>query len=370
MIFPESISDLLEATRTASAPVLAVGAATKPALSALPGTTLVSTAKLRGLLEYEPTEYTFTALPGTPILEVQEALKTHGQYLPFDPVLARAGATLGGTVAASANGAGRVRFGGVRDFLVGIQFIDGACRLIRGGGKVVKNAAGFDFPKLFTGSIGRLGILTELTFKVFPEPPARLGLEVSCQSLEDAVDRLNFILGKSWEIEAAEILPPNQLLLRIGGEAAALPARMSVIESALARETRRLEPGEAEQRWSDLGEFSWAPPQAALVKVPLTSLRIPALDARLGAARRVYSQGGNVAWIAWDDSLEPLHRALADLKLTGVSWRGGPVLLGVGNSKPMEALVKHALDPDNRFAAFPEPPAAGATATPMLSPQP
>ena len=81
------------------------------------------------------------------------------------------------------SGPRRWRFGGLRDFILGIRFVDGRGRLVRGGGKVVKNAAGFDLPKLFVGSLGRLGILTEVTFKVFPEPPAFATLRVPCDSL-------------------------------------------------------------------------------------------------------------------------------------------------------------------------------------------
>ena len=106
-------------------------------------------------------------------------LAEHGQYLPFDPPLAAAGATLGGTVAAGLSGPGRYRYGGVRDFVLGVRFVDGMGNLVRGGGKVVKNAAGFDFPKLMVGSLGRLGVLAELSFKVFPQPPAFATLAVS-----------------------------------------------------------------------------------------------------------------------------------------------------------------------------------------------
>ncbi len=84
----------------------------------------------------------------TGLLDVMLLLEQHGQYLPFDPLLAERGATLGGTVAAGVSGPGRYRYGGVRDFLLGVRFVDSEGQVVRGGGKVVKNAAGFDFPKL------------------------------------------------------------------------------------------------------------------------------------------------------------------------------------------------------------------------------
>lgn len=83
-------------------------------------------AALSGVLQYEPAEYTFTALAGTRIAEVDPLLAANGQYLPFDPPLGRSGATLGGTVAADDSVPGRFRYGGVRDFLLGVRLVDGA----------------------------------------------------------------------------------------------------------------------------------------------------------------------------------------------------------------------------------------------------
>ena len=168
---PTTPAELAEAVRSQPR-VLAVGARTKPRLSQVPDDfALVSTLGLRGIVEYEPEEFTFTALAGTSVREIGQALAEKGQYLPFDPMWLEAGATLGGTVAAGFSGPGRFRFGGVRDFILGVRFVDGLGRLLRMGGKVVKNCAGFDLPKFFVGSLGRFGVLAEITFKVFPRPP-------------------------------------------------------------------------------------------------------------------------------------------------------------------------------------------------------
>src|SRR5262245_25975621 len=137
-VIPSSPLELIDAVRSARQ-VIPVGAMTKSRMSACEAAP-ISTAGLSGLVEYDPTEYTFTALAGTPMHDIVEALGARGQYLPFDPLLVDAGATLGGTVAAGLNGPGRFRFGGVRDFILGIRFVDGMGRLLRMGGKVVKNA--------------------------------------------------------------------------------------------------------------------------------------------------------------------------------------------------------------------------------------
>ena len=146
MLIPLTANELCDAIR-AHPRVLAVGARTKPRLSQCDeNVALISMRRLSGIVEYDPGEFTFTALAGTPLREIRDALAARGQYLPFDPPLVESGATIGGTVAAGLSGPGRFRYGGVRDFILAVQFADGTGQLLRGGAKVVKNAAGFDSP--------------------------------------------------------------------------------------------------------------------------------------------------------------------------------------------------------------------------------
>ena len=171
---PATPAELAEAVKSAPR-VIAVGAGTKPRLARLADNAVrISTAKLRGIVEYEPSEFTFTALAGTPVREVAAVLAERGQYLPFDPLFAAAGATLGGTVASGVSGPGRFRFGGLRDFILGVRFVDGGGRLMRLGGKVVKNAAGFD---LLGGrdynSLDRTETALSLNALVFLNPRSR-----------------------------------------------------------------------------------------------------------------------------------------------------------------------------------------------------
>ena len=116
------------------------GGGSKPALSLrqrADDSQLLDLTELRGITAYQPEEYTLTARAGTTVAEVEAMLGENGQYLPFDPPLADRGATLGGTVAAGLSGSGRYRYGGIRDFLIGIRFVDGQGQEIRGGGTVV-----------------------------------------------------------------------------------------------------------------------------------------------------------------------------------------------------------------------------------------
>jgi glycolate oxidase FAD binding subunit len=309
----------------------------------------------QGVLEYEPSEFTFTALAGTPVAEIATLLAEHGQYLPFDPMLASKGATLGGTVAANMAGAGRYRYGGVRDFLIGVRFVDGRGNLVRGGGKVVKNAAGFDFPKFFVGSLGRFGILLELTFKVFPRPSAYATLKVELPEMATAVQLLQRLTMSSLEMDALDLTPPGTLWIRIGGLPEALGTRLEKLQQFCGGGEILLED---EGLWDDVTELVWLPEDALGVKIPLTPKRILSLEAVLAsfAVERRYSVGGNVAWIAWYESAQVLSDLLTQHQLNGLAVVGTPPsapphapLLGKRPDETFVQRVKQVFDPDGRF---------------------
>ena len=297
MITPVSLDELADAVRSAPR-VLAVGAQTKPRLSAVE-VGKIFTAKLNGIVEYEPEEFTFTALAGTPVRDISAALAERGQYLPFDPMFLDAGATLGGTVAAGLSGPGRFRFGGVRDFILGVRFVDGAGRLLRMGGKVVKNAAGFDLPKFFVGSLGRFGVLGEMTFKVFPRPAATLTLRLQANSIESAEEIFTRAANSRWEADALDLLPgTHDVALRLRGPESALPSLAEEIRKAFPCESLVLSTAEAETLWKDLREFGWAPSGETLLKVALAPADAAPLVRALGCTRLHVSAGGNVAFVS------------------------------------------------------------------------
>jgi len=321
------------------------------------GAEVLSAKPLDKIVEYNPGEYVIAAQAGTPLRDVAAALAECGQTLPFDPPLVDEGATLGGTVAAGLNGPGAFRFGGLRDFILGAAYLDAAGRMVRTGGKVVKNAAGFDIPKLMVGSMGSLGFLAELIFKVFPGPEARATIEATCPSLDAAVKLLQSASRKSWDLEALELLPPGRLLVRLGGAAAALDARVAEIRAAFPAECRRLRVPEAEALWAEADTFSWRG-GATCVKIPITPPQIPSLDAALteaGVERRRYGIGGNVAYLAAAD-LEALDGQLRGLGLVGLPFLGaaGAGWIGRPPDSAASRLVKDAFDPFGKFPSFSE----------------
>jgi glycolate oxidase FAD binding subunit len=129
----------------------------------------LSTQRLNRVLEHEPADLTVTVEAGLPLAELQATLRQQGQFLPLDPPAAD-GSTIGGVVAANASGPFRLRYGAARDLVIGTRVATTAGTLARSGGKVVKNVTGYDLNKLYVGSLGTLGLITELTFKVQPLP--------------------------------------------------------------------------------------------------------------------------------------------------------------------------------------------------------
>ena len=126
MLQPKSVKEVQEAVNTASTAILIRGGGTKTALSSPSGNeTVIDLSNLSGILEYRPEEFTFTALSGTPLENITEMLAENGQWMPFDPPMAKIGSTIGGTLATGLNGPGRYRFGGARDFILGIKWVSG-----------------------------------------------------------------------------------------------------------------------------------------------------------------------------------------------------------------------------------------------------
>jgi glycolate oxidase FAD binding subunit len=349
----ETVAQLVEAVRSTPR-LLVVGARTKPRLSQVdPDTTLLSTRRLSGIIEYDPSEFTFTALAGTPVRDIAAALEERGQYLPFDPMLVDAGATLGGTVASGLSGPGRFRFGGIRDFILGLRFVDGTGRLLRMGGKVVKNAAGFDLPKFFVGSLGRFGVLAECTFKVFPRAASTLTLQFPASGIGDAARVLTEAGRTRWEPDALDILPDGQsVVLRLAGPESALVAMAR--EILAHRPGTQLPPSEAANIWRDIREFAWAFPNGALVKVATTATQLSALQAAVTCAdgRLQVSAGGDVTYLSSLDG-KGLAAIVRQLDLRGIMLRGdGPLWPGAHRHQQISDAVKHALDPHGRFPSI------------------
>jgi glycolate oxidase FAD binding subunit len=162
----------------------------------------LSLAEYRWIIAYEPTELVITARAGTPLDEFEAALSREGQMLGFEPPRFGNGATLGGTVACGLSGPRRPYAGAVRDFVLGVKCINGQGEVLRFGGQVMKNVAGFDISRLMVGAMGTLGILLEVSLKVLPKPETELTLQQKMGEPE-AIEFMNRLAGQPWPLSAA-----------------------------------------------------------------------------------------------------------------------------------------------------------------------
>lgn len=155
----------------------------------LPGLGLDLTG-LAKIVDYTPRDMTIFVEAGVRIAHLAATLDTEGQHLPIDVPRAR-DATLGGVVATNWSGPRRFGYGTMRDYVIGIHAVDGRGIAFKGGGRVVKNVAGYDLCKLLTGSLGTLGVITQIALKVKPRPEQSATLVAACADLATADKMLN-----------------------------------------------------------------------------------------------------------------------------------------------------------------------------------
>lgn len=343
----EQLSQLVRASQHLR--VLAGG--TKPAAH---GAAAISLAKLTGLRQYDPGEFTFTAYAGTPLKQIQQLLLEKGQCLPFDPPMVEAGATLGGTVATGLSGAGRLRYGGVRDFLLGAQLVLASGEVVSTGSKVVKNAAGFDFPKLFVGSLGQFGIATELTLKVFPTPESHATVEFECSSLNAACDTMKALATSNIDLSSLDMDDQHRVYARISGSREGVARRAAAVSAQTLATGKVLSDEQDEQVWHGLREFQWASDKQSLVKVAITPDKITKLAKAIEGAPFRISVGGHLAWIAWPNGEggTTLDTLLKQLDCPGVALTGDwdSPLVGQHCGSLFADRIQSALDPTGKFS--------------------
>ena len=176
----------------------------------------------RGIVAYEPSELVLTARAGTPLAEVEAALAGHRQMLPFEPPHFGPGATLGGTVACGLSGPRRPYAGAARDFVLGAQVVSGRGEVLRFGGQVMKNVAGYDVSRLMVGALGTLGVLLEVSVKVLPAPAHEMTLVLETDA-RTAIETMNRLAGRPLPISAA-CHAGDRLYLRLSGSESGVEA--------------------------------------------------------------------------------------------------------------------------------------------------
>ncbi len=238
---------------------------------------VMSTEHLNRVIEHAVGDLTVTVEAGVKLSDLQNLLLQENQFLPLDPAYPQ-DATLGGIIATADSGSWRQRYGGVRDMLLGISFIRSDGQLAKAGGRVVKNVAGYDLMKLFTGSYGTLGILTEVTFRAYPIPEAS-GTVVLTGEAEAISTATKTLLASALTPTVADLLS-TQLVSKLNlGQGLGLRVRFqSVPESVQEQSSRLLDVGQQlglqgtlyadsdeVNLWQSLPEQIWATSQESAI---------------------------------------------------------------------------------------------------------
>ncbi len=230
-------TDSIQAAAAGKTPLRIRGGGSKdfygePFDAALP---ILDTRSHSGIVSYEPSELVITVKAGTPLAEVEALLASSGQCFPFEPPHYSIDTTVGGMVAAGLAGPARATSGSVRDYLLGAHLINGKAEHLQFGGTVMKNVAGYDVSRMLAGSMGTLGLLTQVSLKVLPVAPAEATLRFEMDETT-AIQRLNDWAGQplplnasSWVTEAG--VPTLHLRLR-GAVAAVHSACQRLAEEA------------------------------------------------------------------------------------------------------------------------------------------
>ena len=206
----------------------------------------LDTAGYRGIVEYEPTELVITARAGTPLAEIEAALREKGQMLAFEPPHFGTGATLGGCIAAGLSGPRRAYAGAARDFVLGVRILDGKGDDLRFGGQVMKNVAGYDVSRLMTGSLGTLGLITEVSLKVLPVPVSETTLQLK-RTEPEAIAAMNEWAGKPLPITATAFRD-GDLGVRLSGARSAVEAAAKKLGGTV------VDPAQAGRFWAGIRE--------------------------------------------------------------------------------------------------------------------
>lgn len=188
---------------------------------------VIETRIHQGIISYEPSELVLTARAGTPLKEIEELLANNNQMLPFEPPHFGEHATLGGAIATGLSGPRRPFTGSVRDFVLGTKIISGKGDVMSFGGQVMKNVAGYDVSRLMAGALGTLGLLTEISIKVLPQPHTEV---TQCIGMsEQQALKTMYELNQSSMPLSALSYEGEKLYIRLSGAASAVKAAQTKI---------------------------------------------------------------------------------------------------------------------------------------------
>ena len=325
------LKSMLQQLAEQSIAVEIIGAGTKRAIGhPVEAPVIVSTASLRGITLYEPTELVMSARAGTPVSQIEVELASRGQMLPFEPLdYAPALAsppglqTIGAVFSTNNSGARRICVGSARDHLIGVRGVNGRAEIFKSGGRVMKNVTGYDVARGLTGSWGTLAVLTEVTFKVSPLPDDMATLVYVGLPENLGVELLSLAMGTPYEVSGTVHVPAKhaeRLATKIpGAKGLSLTAIRieNFMKSVRYRKSRLIEALKAYGQpldldlegslgfWGEMRRLAFVPSSADILwRISTSPRKAPDLVATLRRHMPVeatYDWSGGLVWIEIPD---------------------------------------------------------------------
>lgn len=308
---PKTEAELAEMVKAADGPLRIQGGGTRPIGTPVAGEVL-STAGLSGVTLYEPGALTLVAQAGTPLAEVEATLQAEKQRLAFEPMdhrgaLSTQGVpTIGGVVAANVSGPRRIQVGACRDSLLGVRFVDGAGRVLKNGGRVMKNVTGYDLVKLMAGSWGTLGVLSEVSLKVQAMPEAEATLVGDGLTAEAAISALSAALGSPYDVSgAAFVSKDGKAFVRVEGLAESVSYRVKQLQAGACAGWSVHESDDSAAIWKDVRDLQpLTGCKGALWRISVKPSDAPKVLEILNNPAAVCDWGGGLIWTVVSEALD------------------------------------------------------------------
>jgi len=295
----------------------------------------------RGIVSYEPTELVVTARAGTPLAEIEAALSEKGQMLGFEPPHFGQAATLGGTIACGFSGPRRPYAGSARDFVLGTKIINGKGEILKFGGEVMKNVAGYDVSRLMVGALGTLGVLLEVSLKVLPKPAKEVTLSFEMPA-DKAIATMNAWAGQPLPLSAA-CHTGDTLYVRLSGTEPGVRAAHAKLGGNVLKQ--------GDEFWRELREHQRGFFQDA---APLWRLSVPPATPPINLPGQwIIDWGGAQRWLISDASANATRQHAENVggyatlfrheKMNGTTSRPLPAVLATLHQNLKRAFDPHAV---------------------------
>lgn len=301
----------------------------------------LSTQSLDEISAYEPTELIITADAGTPLTEIEEVLQGEGQMMGFE-AFNRQAATLGGAMSCGLCGPARPFRGAVRDFVLGVEVINGRGQLLRFGGQVIKNVAGYDVSRLYAGSWGTLGVILSASMRVLPRPEREVTVGIECE-IEQAITHMKVLGRKPFPVSGSAYLN-GVFYLRLSGFEASVAAALRRVGGTQVTDGQKL--------WSSLCDAPHTLLEAD--DTPMFRLSLPPATYHLSVPGKwLIDWGGALRWLKTDVPRSHWQKSVTEVGGRILAWpprREDWLATGEAGIDQLQSRIREAFDPMGLFS--------------------